>query len=79
MMEEAHTVNGSKCDILIIESYQIVLDTYQPGDKTNTLHLSVKSTYLNALCRKDAWNVFSLIFPKKTGNKVIDSDQCVDL
>jgi hypothetical protein len=41
--------------------------------------MSAKSTYLNALCRKDGWNVFSLIFPKKTVNKFIDSDQCVDL
>jgi hypothetical protein len=79
MMEKAHTVNDSKCDILLLESYRIVLHTYQPGDKTNTLYLSVKSTYLKALCRKDTWNMFSLIFLKKTVNKVIDSDQCVDL
>jgi len=65
MMEKAHTVNDSKCDILSLESYRIVRDTYHLGDTTNTLHLSAKSTYRNALCRKDAWNVFSIIFPKK--------------
>jgi hypothetical protein len=79
MMKKAHTVNDSKSDVLSLESYRIVLDTYQLGDTTNTLHLSTKSTYLNALCRKDAWNVFFLIFSKKTVNKVIESDQCVDL
>jgi len=79
MLKKAHMVNDSRCDILSLESYQIVLDTYQLGDATNTLHVSAKSTYLNALCRKDAFNVVSLIFPKETVNKVIDSDQCVDL
>jgi hypothetical protein len=78
-MKKAYTVNDSKCDILSLESCQIVLDTYQATDTTNTLHLSAESTYLNAFCRKDAWNVFSLIFSKKIVNKVIDSDQCVDL
>ena len=79
MMKKAHTVNDSKCDTLSLGSHRIVLDTYHLGDTTNTLHLSAKSTNLNALCRKDAWNVFSLIYAKKTVNKVIDSDQCLDL
>lgn len=69
LMKKAYTVNDSKCDILSLESCQIVLDTYQAADTTNTLHLSAISTYLNALCRKDAWNVFSLIFSKKIVNK----------
>ena len=77
MLKKTHTVNDSRCDIVSLESYRIVLDTYQLGDATNTLHVSAKSTYLNALCRKDAFNVVSLIFPKETVNKVIDSDQCV--
>lgn len=79
LMKKAYTVNESKCDILSSESCRIVLDTSQLGDATDTLHLSAKSTYLNALCRIDAWNVYSLIFSKKIVNKVIDSDQCVDL
>lgn len=31
MKDKADTVNDSKCDVLSLESYRIVLDTYQLG------------------------------------------------